>query len=240
LQAAGNCSTVIKNMNQSILHTWNDHHFWLSPERCIFWEEEKALIVSDLHLGKTGHFRKAGIAVPQTLLQEDMQRLVNVIQYFQPRQLIIVGDLFHSVANKEHELFVKWRADFPGIIFRLIKGNHDILSHDWYAAAGIMVEAESWQLQQYCFCHEPLPAFEPKTKGRLEDMPGDTCFFSGHLHPGIRMRGLGKQALSLPCFYFSERLAILPAFSRFSGLALIEPRKGDRFFAIANNTVMAL
>ena len=30
----------------------------------MFWEEEKALIVSDLHFGKTGHFRKSGIAVP--------------------------------------------------------------------------------------------------------------------------------------------------------------------------------
>ena len=49
---------------------------WLSADRCIFWEEEKALIVSDLHFGKTGHFRKSGIAIPPSVYKEDLQRLV--------------------------------------------------------------------------------------------------------------------------------------------------------------------
>ena len=74
---------------------------WLSPERCIYWEEQKALIVSDLHFGKTGHFRKSGIPVPQNIYKEDLQRLVSQIQHFNASHLIVVGDLFHSVANKE-------------------------------------------------------------------------------------------------------------------------------------------
>ena len=53
---------------------------WLSAHRCIFWEEKKALLVSDLHFGKTGHFRKSGIAVPQAVYKEDLQRLVHLIQ----------------------------------------------------------------------------------------------------------------------------------------------------------------
>ena len=48
--------------------------FWLSAQRCIFWEEEQSLIVSDLHLGKTGHFRKMGIAVPQAVYKEDFAK----------------------------------------------------------------------------------------------------------------------------------------------------------------------
>jgi metallophosphoesterase superfamily enzyme len=54
------------------------------------------LIVSDLHFGKTGHFRKSGIAVPQSVYKKDLQRLFHQVQYFQPRKLIVVGDLFHS------------------------------------------------------------------------------------------------------------------------------------------------
>ena len=77
----------------------------LSSDRSIYWEQEKALVVSDLHIGKTGHFRKAGIAVPQSVFREDMQRLVSLIQYFKPQTLIVVGDMFHSSANKELELF---------------------------------------------------------------------------------------------------------------------------------------
>ena len=57
-------------------------NLWLSPQRSIFWEEEKALIVSDLHFGKTGHFRKSGIAVPQSVYEEDLQRLVDLLHFF--------------------------------------------------------------------------------------------------------------------------------------------------------------
>src|SRR5690349_23713037 len=101
--------------------------FWLSLQRCVYWEEQNALIVSDLHFGKTGHFRKSGIAVPQAVYKEDLHRLVHLIQYFQPKQLIVVGDLFHSHQNKELELFQRWREDLSGLPIHLVKGNHDIL-----------------------------------------------------------------------------------------------------------------
>ncbi len=61
-----------------------NQQFWLTTDRTMYWEEEKALIVSDLHFGKTGHFRKSGIAVPASVYKEDLQRLIVQIQYFQP------------------------------------------------------------------------------------------------------------------------------------------------------------
>ena len=89
-----------------ILH---DQTLWLSPERCIYWEEERSLILSDLHFGKTGHFRKSGIGVPQDIFKKDLQRLFSQIQFFNPTTLLYVGDLFHSHANKELDMFLKWR-----------------------------------------------------------------------------------------------------------------------------------
>ena len=120
----------------------------------MFWEEEKALIVSDLHFGKTGHFRKSGIAVPATVYKEDLQRLIMQIQYFQPRELIIVGDMFHSRANMELELFLKWRSDLPDIIFRLIRGNHDVLQEEWYENAGIELSPQTFSRNQFHFVHD--------------------------------------------------------------------------------------
>ncbi len=70
------------------------------------------LLLSDLHFGKTGHFRKEGIAVPQAIYKEDLQRLVTQIQFFKPQQVVVIGDMFHSHANKELDLFKKWRNDF--------------------------------------------------------------------------------------------------------------------------------
>ena len=194
---------------------------WLSPDRCIFWEEEKSLIVSDLHFGKTGHFRKSGIGVPQSVYREDLQRLLAQIQYFQPRQLLIVGDLFHSRENKELALFQRWREDFPNLGVRLIKGNHDILHDDWYQAAGIELSPERLQIGNFAFIHD------------ITDGASPPCYsFSGHIHPGIRINGLGKQSLRFPCFYFGEEYAVLPAFSRFTGMASIYPAPGENVFAI--------
>src|ERR1043165_5591532 len=116
-----------------------DQTLWISAERVLYWEDERALVVSDMHFGKTGHFRKAGIAVPQSVYKEDLQRLVAQVQFFSPRTLLVVGDLFHSVANKELDLFYRWRHDLSGLEIKLIKGNHDILRKEWYSSAGIDV-----------------------------------------------------------------------------------------------------
>jgi DNA ligase-associated metallophosphoesterase len=204
----------------------------------IFWENEKALIISDLHFGKTGHFRKSGIAVPQSIYKEDLQRLISQIQYFQPLQLIIVGDFFHSQLNKELDLFKKWRADFPDLIIHLIKGNHDILHNDWYTQCDIGLFDEKKNVSGFCFIHDISLAGL-----RTSDMSHHSSvnyYFSGHIHPGIRMSGAGKQSLCFPCFYFGEEYAVLPAFSRFTGVALIDPKKGESVFAVVGNKLVQL
>jgi len=198
-----------------------DQQLWLSPERCIFWEEEKALILSDLHFGKTGHFRKSGIAVPPSVYREDLHRLLTQIQYFQPRQLLIVGDLFHSRENQELTLFRRWREDLAHLEVRLIKGNHDILEESWYANAGINVHTDQLHMGDFAFIHDIT-----------EQEERNAYYFSGHIHPGVWISGTGKQALRFPCFYFGEDYAVLPAFSRFTGTAAIDPSPNANVFAI--------
>jgi uncharacterized protein len=221
-------------MQAPILYRLQKQQLWLSPERCIFWEQEKSLIVSDLHFGKTGHFRKSGIAVPQTVFKEDLQRLVAQILFFQPSHLIIVGDFFHSKANKELEWFQKWRGDLSGIAIHLVKGNHDILEQDWYASCNINLNEEKMIVKEFTFIHDISHSMTntlPKTKN---------YYFSGHIHPGIRVKGAGKQSLCFPCFYFGEQYAVIPAFSRFTGVALIEPKENENVFAIVENKLVQL
>ena len=220
-------------MQPAFPHRIRGQQLWLSPHRCLFWEEERSLILSDLHFGKTGHFRKAGIAVPQSIYREDLLRLLSLIQYFQPRQLLVVGDLFHSRENKELNLFRRWRDDFPDLGIRLILGNHDILHEGWYEAAGITVSREILRMGEFAFIHditEAAAAGEAEEAGRPAGMA--PYFFSGHLHPGIRIRGMGKQSLQFPCFYFGGQYAILPAFGRFTGTVSIDPLPESNVFAI--------
>lgn len=220
-------------MNAPVPITRNEQHLWLSPQRSIFWEEKKALILSDMHLGKSGHFRKSGIAVPQKLFKEDLHRLVDLLQQFNPSQLIVVGDMFHSDSNKELDLFCKWRNDFPELHITLVRGNHDILKENWYHEAGITVQPGIWDSTPFRFVHDP--AF---TTG--ENTSEDLYSFSGHLHPGVLLSGAGKQSLRLPCFHFGKSHCTLPAFGAFTGLALITPESGDNIYAIVEKSLIQI
>ncbi len=55
--------------------------------------------------------------MPQNIFKEDLQRLFAQIQFFKPETLLIAGDMFHSHANKEIDLFLKWRNDLGEIEF---------------------------------------------------------------------------------------------------------------------------
>lgn len=208
-------------LEKLILH---NHTLWLTTERCIYWEENQTLIVSDLHFGKTGHFRKSGIGVPQSVYKEDLQRLLIQLQHFKPKQLIVVGDFFHSIQNKELDFFLRWRNDFSHLKIVLVRGNHDILLKEWYEKATIEIADSPLLIDNFCFVHD------------INDVNSNfsekVYYFSGHVHPGIQIKGLGKQSISLPCFYFSKQFAILPAFSKFTGYAMVNKKPSDAIYAI--------
>jgi len=210
------------------LHEIFGNHFVLSHHRTIFWEEEQALIISDLHLGKIGHFRKNGIGIPQNIFKEDLQRLLSAIQLNNPKQIIVVGDFFHSNHNSEHELFLRWRNDFKTLPIKLIMGNHDILDMQWYRQAGIACFEKLHSIGNFIFCHDVLNI----------EMEKEKFYFSGHIHPGIKLKGMGKQSLQLPCFYFGKQLAVLPAFGRFTGTQCVRVNKSDSVYALTENNVI--
>jgi DNA ligase-associated metallophosphoesterase len=217
-------------MQYPLPHVILHNHFWLSHERCIFWEEENALIVSDMHIGKTGHFRKSGIPVSQRIYTEDLQRLLSAILFFKVDKLIVVGDLSHSRSNKELDLFQRWRNDFPLLDIHLVRGNHDILKEAWYKECHITVHNEKLCIGDFCFCHDACD--EEQKKGKY--------IFSGHIHPGVKLRGMARQSLSFPCFYFTETYCVLPAFSKFTGLAMVKPQEGEFAFAIVENEIVKM
>jgi uncharacterized protein len=215
-------------MQAPVHYKIHQQNLWLSAQRSLFWEEKKALVVSDLHFGKTGHFRKAGIAVPQTVYKEDLQRLINLLHHFRPAQLIVVGDFFHSSANTELDWFKRWREDFSSLQITLVRGNHDILQAAWYRAAAIEVVYPTLQVSSFLFSHDKC------------DIPADNYAFYGHIHPGVLIQGLGKQSLRFPCFYFAKDHCVLPAFSKFTGAVAMNGNSAENIFAIVENELIAL
>jgi len=210
------------DMQVPLKHDLNGKSCWLSSGRCLFLEDQRMLVLSDLHFGKTGHFRKAGIGVPQQVYQEDLLRLMEQIHYFKPDTILFTGDLFHSAENLEHDLFARWRQAITQARLVLVKGNHDRLPDSVYTSIDIEPFTGHFVSGNYGFIHDIA-----------DERPADDVYwFSGHVHPGIRIHGLGRQSLSFPCFHFTPGHAILPAFSRFTGLKMVYPETKDAVYAI--------
>ncbi|HPG10890.1 MAG TPA: ligase-associated DNA damage response endonuclease PdeM [Chitinophagaceae bacterium] len=219
-------------MQNPFPHIIEKNTFWVSSERCCWWEEKNTLILSDLHFGKTGHFRKSGIGIPPEIYKADLMRLMAQLYFFKADHLIIVGDFTHSSANKELDHFIKWRKDFSSLKISLVKGNHDILDEKWYSAADINIFDKSLIIENFCFRHDLKVE-------RNEEIPEEVNYtFVGHVHPGITLKGKGRQSLKFPCFYFTKQYCILPAFSLFTGTYQVERKKNETVYAISDNQLL--
>lgn len=202
-------------------------HFIAAPEKVLFWKEEKMLLIADAHFSKENHFRKNGIAVPNGILQFDLQRIEQLIERFLPRTILFLGDMFHSEANEGMTEFFEWRKKCTGPEFQLVIGNHDILQRDWYQFAGIQCIDEQLAIGDIILSHDKLPHC-------------DGYNFYGHIHPCVRLSGKAHQSVRLPCFWFGENAAALPAFGRFTGSRTVRPAKTDRIIAIGDNSLFTI
>ena len=197
--------------------------FTLHPTGALYWNAPQILLISDVHLGKVSHFRKSGAAVPRGAIHKNFDLLNEVISYFNPLEVYFMGDLFHSYLNGEWQLFETWiRKQKHNTT--LITGNHDIISPLKFESLGIRV-CPVLRKHPFFFTHHPS-----EENGYFN--------FSGHLHPAVRLRGMGRQSLRLPCFFRNENQLILPAFGEFTGTHVMSPRKKDQVYAIASNEVI--
>lgn len=201
----------------------------LDAQKVVFWEENKCLIVSDTHIGKAQHFRKSGIPIPRAVEDENLKRLGRLIKKYNPDELLILGDLFHSEHNFAIELFQVFRNIHSNIKFILVHGNHDILEEQVYENIGVECAGTELTSNSFLFTHEPN-----------EEIPENFINVFGHIHPGVRLRGRGKNSLKLPCFHWKKNQFVMPAFGGFTGLHCLPGLKEDRIYACVEDEVVDL
>ncbi len=211
-------------MSEKIL--LNENEFILIPQKAMFWSNEAALVLSDIHLGKATHFRKNGIPFPAEAGKFDLFQLESLISMYKPKKIFVVGDLFHSHLNSEWDWFKDFLNQYVFIRFILLRGNHDIMPAFQLKLPNLET-AHKYVSHGICLIHEPR---------------GDETEYviSGHIHPGFTLRGKAKQVLRLPCFVIGSNRAILPAFGGLTGLANFEKQSNDRIWVIADNQLIEI
>ena len=203
----------------------NSQNFVLHSSGAIFWQDKNMLLIADVHLGKVSHFRKHGSPVPASAAYKNLEELTKITNHFHPKTICFLGDLFHSKINEEWKDFEKW-VEYTNAEIFLISGNHDIIPPYLYEEIGVKVYDELI-LDSFLLTHHPTPR--------------ENFFnFYGHIHPGVRMRGIGRQYLRLPCFFKSINSLILPAFGNFTGKHILKPSKTDEVYAIVEGEVICV
>lgn len=198
----------------------------LLSKRAIWWEKEQTLIISDLHWGKSGHFRKHGIAIPAQSQAKDELRLAQIISETKAERLVIAGDMFHSKINNEVEIFSHFRSSHQSLQIDLVIGNHDILGEEKYTDFRLSQHAECLTIGPFCIAHDMLQS--------------DHFVIHGHVHPAVRIkaRGNNQSALKLCCFAVQRDRLILPAFGEFTGTHVLEPQEFEHLYLVAENSVI--
>lgn len=201
-------------------------------DRALYVPKYQALLISDVHLGKAETFQMAGIPVAQQVNGETLERLRSHCQQIQPRQIFILGDLFHSRQGLVKEVAAAWSKFLKDTDANvtLIVGNHD------RAALGPVFDMDystnPISLGTLLLSHEPVSADSLKT-GHL-----NIC---GHVHPVVQLQS-AIDRLRLPCFYHEHqpRRLTLPSFGSFTGGYEVAIGKGRTAYLTVEGCLMVL
>jgi len=166
----------------------------------LFWEAQRLLIVSDLHLEKGSSFAMRGVLLPPYDTVATLGRLSAVIARHDPRMVIALGDSFHD-RDAHGRLSASDRDAIAGLQVRRdwiwISGNHDPALPSNLGG----VVASEVAIGPIAFRHEPTGAI-----GEI----------AGHLHPKARVSTRGR-SMERRCFASDGERAVMPAFGAYAG-----------------------
>jgi uncharacterized protein len=206
---------------------WMRESLVLRADRSVHWPREHTLFVADLHFGKAESFRAAGLPIPGTV-SHTLSRLTHALNATGAQRLVVLGDFWHDQIGQTPLVdsnLAEWRDHHRDLRIELVRGNHDRMRppSSW---------AEHWQ-------NAPCPVGPFRCVHHCEPDDGGPIL-AGHLHPGVRMVGAGRQSLRVPAFIIDVNLLTLPAFGSMTGLAIQEAMPGRRVIAIAGDAVIEL
>ena len=206
------------------------HTLLLLPEKVIFLPDCDTLLVADAHLGKATSFRQLGVPVPHGTTDETLSVLTRLVQRLDAKRIVFLGDFLHSARSLSAGTLarvLRWRELHGALELTLVRGNHDDRAGDPPAVLDIQAFDEPLPLRGLALAHHPRP------------MAG-AFVLAGHLHPCVNVGGRARDWHRLPCFWFGERVGVLPAFGAFTGMQAIRARPGERVFAAAPDRVFEL
>ena len=194
----------------------------LDGRLALFHRQERWLAVADLHFGYELSQRAAGWLMPLWGMASVEERLMELLIEYQPRHLLILGDLVHdrTAAVQARGLIERLGAFCAPIV---LAGNHD------RQLAGRVTMHDSWESGRFFFHHGHCVA------GVREQIQ-----VIGHHHPAGSITDGAGLRLKLPAFVQQGDCWIMPAFSPWAAGTHWQPDAQSRIWLCTPQRVLRL
>lgn len=217
-------------MSDTIEITVAGEELSLFAARAAFWRRRATLLVADAHFGKAAAFRAGGLPVPRGTTTDALSRIDLLLGRTRARRVVFLGDFLHARDGRAPETLravAAWRDGHADVEMLLVRGNHD--RHAGDPPAELRIDCANGPVIEgaFAFSHHP----------RAHE---GGYVLAGHLHPAVAIRGPARDSERLACFWFGERVGVLPAFGDFTGAADINAGLDDRVIAIAGEDLMII
>lgn len=205
-------------------------HMEIHPLRALYWARRQTLIIADAHFGKAAAFRAAGVFVPEETTSASLRRMDTLLDQTGASRIVFLGDFLHAVEGRHPGTFqtmIAWRERRSAVEMVLVRGNHDRTAGDPPESLGIRCVDAPLLDPPFAFTHHP-------------GTRAGAYVLAGHIHPGVKLVGPGRQRDHFACFWFGEEMGVLPAFGEFTGFADVEPLPHDRVWVVAHDELISV
>lgn len=206
----------------SVAMIFGNDRLVLDPSGALYWPDRELLVVADLHFEKGSSFASAYRPLPPHDTAQTLANLSRVIEVYQPRQVICLGDSFHdrlAVTRLNLSDLAKLQLLTADRDWIWIVGNHDPVLPD--IVGGTI--ASSIVVGDVMFQHDPAEEATPQAQAQ----PQRIIF--GHFHP-VALVSLAGRLVRRRCFVLGSQRLLLPAFGSYAGgLNILHPAILDHF-----------
>jgi len=205
-------------------------------DKALYFPEEKALAIADLHIGYEESLNEQGIFVPRRQFEETMADLEKVFSNVgKVKEVVIVGDLKHEfgiISSQEWSEVRKVLDYLKGKVGKvvLVKGNHDTVLEPIAKREEVEIK-ECYKKKDICFVHGDKLVMECMDKSiRL--------VVAGHRHPAVILQDEYKKE-RYKCFlvgkWKGKKIIVLPSFFPFVEGSEISSIEDNRMFIEEKN-----
>lgn len=170
----------------------------------LFLRDDRALVISDLHLGFEGALAEQGVSIPRFQRRVILERLERMLDRVKAEKVIVAGDFKHEFSRNLTDEWIEVKQVLRFLRDRvtpvLVRGNHDNYLATILGDLNLPLQDRADVAgHTIVHGHEEVSTLHP--------------IVMGHEHPAVKLKDELGAVVSVPAFLVTDRLIVLPAYS---------------------------